>query len=525
MSLDYSRENILITLSNLLSDDDLSNSLKVEEVALQIARTYLFDENITSTAALLHNCGKIFSDEEHEDLSKKLSIELTDFTDDELYDHALISERIAKKYFNITNIDILNSIKNYVYGRQNMSDLEKIIFIACFIVYAPKRLAIKVKNIVEEDFDEAFQRAFTLKISRNIKYFIGESKRTTPQKAPSLNENPKAEKVDTTAGKKFSEYKNKIKKIYEFKDKLPSSYMIGIGMAAFLLVLVVFAFYLIGLSSFKKEQNVKRAVKTIRPSVATVFYVLSPNNNKFEMLIENSDLKRGYIIEIPDDLVVNVPGFGSDKLANLSQKVKPELLTKCLSNLIGLRIKNYVKAEFGGELITNRALSEMLDAPKDSNIDNIKRKILRSKIIDPAYVLLNIKLPAEPIQVDVQSFSQIKEEELNKFFTKTPLVKNLLFKDRVSVAILNGTGKPGIGNKIAVSLMDSGYKVVHLGNAKTTSGADDFSRANTEIVAEEKISKKTVEKVIQLLGKGKVAINNIEGSIADVTILIGKDLL
>lgn len=104
------RRKLRQALKKKLSPTRYQHVLRVARVATRIARLLKADENKAYLAALLH------------DIERELpQAELT---------HGHLGATYAKKTFDITDQDILNAIRYHTLGRKNMSQLEKIIFVA-----------------------------------------------------------------------------------------------------------------------------------------------------------------------------------------------------------------------------------------------------------------------------------------------------------------------------------------------------------------------------------------------------------
>jgi predicted HD superfamily hydrolase involved in NAD metabolism len=485
MSKPVDRDKIIKQLRQHMSEDDLNHSIEVEKVALGIAKHYWFDETSTSIAALLHNCGKSFPEEDFSSLASDLGIKPDDFTHDPVCEHALLSEKVAERYFEIKNRDVLNSIKYHVLGRQKMSDLEKIIFISCFIVEDRSHLGNKVKRKIEDDFDEAFELAF-------------------------LRKN-KAETADPAPEKNRFNYK----KISIF------------AFAALIAILSVFIF--IVFKNISSQTGTKiRPKKTFSQNRLSNAVLLLNNGGAGAytlLLVENGGLKKGLLLKIPNNLMINVPGFGADSLSNLASKVAPSLLTLSISNALGIKIQFFAKGRLKSETADRKQISNFLKSGNETNLFLKNRNNISNKLTSPGFKLIKFDTPVNTINAGAQSFSYIKQKETGRFFGGLTISKSLLLKNRFSVVILNGTGKPGIGNEISVLMMKNDFKVLHLGNAKTKSGTDDFSKLTTEIIFKDKKSEKQAQRISGLLGKGKITGDENSGFLADITIVIGKDML
>jgi len=83
------------------------------EEAEKLARIYGADEEKAKIAGLLHDCGKSSNKEENDNLT-----------------HSSASAMLAKSIYNVDDDEIINAILYHTTGRENMTILEKIVFIA-----------------------------------------------------------------------------------------------------------------------------------------------------------------------------------------------------------------------------------------------------------------------------------------------------------------------------------------------------------------------------------------------------------
>lgn len=105
-----------------------AHSLRVAELAASRAVAFKVDEKKALAAALFHDCAKNLP---------KDSPYLDGFVPPtkwgniprEVY-HQFAGAYVAEKYFGVTDEDVLNAIRYHTSARENMSDLEKIVFLA-----------------------------------------------------------------------------------------------------------------------------------------------------------------------------------------------------------------------------------------------------------------------------------------------------------------------------------------------------------------------------------------------------------
>jgi hypothetical protein len=87
----------------------------------------------------------------------------------------------------------------------------------------------------------------------------------------------------------------------------------------------------------------------------------------------------------------------------------------------------------------------------------------------------------------------------------------------VEVVVLNGSGVPGVGEKVASLLVPGGFRIVASGNAGS------FDHAETQILVSAEAAKPQAERARRLLGVGTVVLGGAPSGLADITIVVGRD--
>ncbi len=110
------------------------HTLGVAYTAAALAMRYHASIEDAQTAGMLHDCAKCLSDKKMQELCEKGGIFLSDFEKRNLFlMHGRVGAYLAKEKYGIENEDIINAIAWHTTGRENMSLLEKIIFVADYI--------------------------------------------------------------------------------------------------------------------------------------------------------------------------------------------------------------------------------------------------------------------------------------------------------------------------------------------------------------------------------------------------------
>ena len=130
----FKNEEFKIILKEQLTEKRYIHSLNVADSAKELASIYGADEEKAYTAGLVHDACKDMPAGLQLSYLLENKVELTDIeiNTPKLY-HSICGRVFAQKEFGIEDEDMLNAIRYHTTGRENMSLLEKIVFIADFI--------------------------------------------------------------------------------------------------------------------------------------------------------------------------------------------------------------------------------------------------------------------------------------------------------------------------------------------------------------------------------------------------------
>lgn len=110
------------------------HSRRVVEIGLKLAEIYNEDKEKVKLAAILHDCGKLENKTKLLKKAKDFDIILDIYMKNNIeLIHGPLGARIAGKKYKINDQEILNAIKYHTTGRENMTLLDKIIYIADYI--------------------------------------------------------------------------------------------------------------------------------------------------------------------------------------------------------------------------------------------------------------------------------------------------------------------------------------------------------------------------------------------------------
>jgi len=120
-------------LKKTLNENRYLHSIGVMEEAVKLALHYNADVKKAEIAGLLHDCAKYVRGDEAAAMIKSSGI-IPDNIQKRSPSllHSMLGPYVAKKYYEVTDQDILEAIYWHTTGRAGMTPLEKIIFIADF---------------------------------------------------------------------------------------------------------------------------------------------------------------------------------------------------------------------------------------------------------------------------------------------------------------------------------------------------------------------------------------------------------
>ncbi len=125
-----SMEDLLAWLKSNLSEKRYIHSIGTAECAKDLAERFGQNPDKAYMAGLLHDCAKCFPNEKlMEIIENNLHVEKVELMNYKTL-HAPVSAFIAKNDFGVEDEEILSAIRWHTLGKIDMTDFEKIIFLA-----------------------------------------------------------------------------------------------------------------------------------------------------------------------------------------------------------------------------------------------------------------------------------------------------------------------------------------------------------------------------------------------------------
>ncbi len=150
---------------SLLKPSRVPHVLGTEEMAARLAVRWGVDEEEARRAALLHDCTKLFSREQHDDFCRLNGIELDAIEQqEEKLLHAKTGAALAAQMFGVSNA-IREAIQFHTTGKADMTTLQKIIYLADYI--EPTRDfdgLTELRALAMENLDAAMLQSFTMAV-------------------------------------------------------------------------------------------------------------------------------------------------------------------------------------------------------------------------------------------------------------------------------------------------------------------------------------------------------------------------
>ncbi|MDD3706371.1 MAG: bis(5'-nucleosyl)-tetraphosphatase (symmetrical) YqeK [Clostridiaceae bacterium] len=159
--------SIMEYLDNSISSKRYVHSINVSKTAKKLAELYEADSAKAEIAGLVHDCARDLEKSLQLKYLKEEGIEADELTMNikELL-HGPAAVHICKSVFAIEDEEILSAVRYHTTGKENMSLLEKIIYLSDFI--EPERSfpgVEELRSIALKSLDEALLGAFNSSIS------------------------------------------------------------------------------------------------------------------------------------------------------------------------------------------------------------------------------------------------------------------------------------------------------------------------------------------------------------------------
>lgn len=157
-------------LKNDIGDKRYNHSVRVMNTSIQLAKAYNFPVDKAAMAGLLHDCGKFKEEKKILKYVKNFDIILDNVMENNIgLVHGSVGSELAEVIYNVEDEDVLNAIRFHTTGRENMSLLEKVVYIADVIEPGRDYTGIEeIRAMAYKDID----KSLILSLNRTIKFII-----------------------------------------------------------------------------------------------------------------------------------------------------------------------------------------------------------------------------------------------------------------------------------------------------------------------------------------------------------------
>ena len=156
----YAPDSVYEFVTKMLTEKRRYHTAMVIATALKLCKSAGVDKKKAELAALLHDVAKYQNAELYPEFFVEKGVPSSVV-------HQFLGAHIVKTILKITDVDIVNAVKYHTTGRPNMSNLEKLIFIADLI--EPTRNFTGVEKLREAVFNN-FESGFAISVNELYKY-------------------------------------------------------------------------------------------------------------------------------------------------------------------------------------------------------------------------------------------------------------------------------------------------------------------------------------------------------------------
>lgn len=164
------REEMKIKLKDSITKKRFIHSLNVMELAAELAAAHGIDQEKAAIAGLLHDCAKNIEADESLRLCEEFQIDIIDVErlQPKLL-HGKVGAVLATKEYGVDDEEILDAIRHHTLGRENMTTMDKIVFIADYV--EPGRNFEGIEELRELGFTD-LDKTMVISLDNIIKHII-----------------------------------------------------------------------------------------------------------------------------------------------------------------------------------------------------------------------------------------------------------------------------------------------------------------------------------------------------------------
>ena len=163
--------DIIADLEKKLKHDRFVHTRGVAEVSVRLAKLYGVDEQEAELAAWLHDCARVYPTGTLIEECEKRDIPVTALDrQSPILLHAPLGVYLAKHVYGVENNAVLDAIAYHTVGREEMTTLERIVYLADMIEPSRDYDGVELlRKLAEEDLTRAMVAAFDQSIAHVIR--------------------------------------------------------------------------------------------------------------------------------------------------------------------------------------------------------------------------------------------------------------------------------------------------------------------------------------------------------------------
>ncbi|ANZ58262.1 HD domain-containing protein [Fructilactobacillus lindneri] len=129
----YSRDEIIAKMKKVLKHERFEHCLRVEQVAIDLARENEFDETVAGLAGLVHDYAKQRSSNDFEKAIYEYHLDLDLLNYGKSIWHGYVGYLFVQHELGINDVRILNAVKYHTIGAPDMGICAQIVYMADYI--------------------------------------------------------------------------------------------------------------------------------------------------------------------------------------------------------------------------------------------------------------------------------------------------------------------------------------------------------------------------------------------------------
>lgn len=180
MDCTKTNERAMSWLKGNLDEERLLHSLGTAQCASELAGMFNLDERKAYIAGLLHDCAKCVDKDRMFEIAKNLGLAEDELNNTKVV-HAPVSAYLASNEFGIEDKEIISAIRLHTIGKVNMTEFEKIIFLADKIEKNTRDLDFHDKAMMFLKEENGLNKALLLCYKETIKSLVTRGLKICPR--------------------------------------------------------------------------------------------------------------------------------------------------------------------------------------------------------------------------------------------------------------------------------------------------------------------------------------------------------